>query len=1266
MRSKTIVLLLLFLMYSILILSFDTGNYVLFLGTDFSDGVFDFVAGSGATVRVVEVDGNKCLEVSGSGSGTRIVEKKLEKPTSHAKVIVTFDWKPEEVATAQNSIEILFSDSNDNPILRLVKKGGTNGPIGFGIGSTGVDLSDVEFFRNISTDGSWLIVHILFDFVSETVSIRISNRDDPSRTDEVISQRLKNVYYLNKIAKISVKGNRASGQNLSFKTLIDNLSIFVSEEMAPTQSEKSIVEILPAIGGEYRFPRGARFEDVVSYFPSSVDVRLENGALVRNVPLNWSCLGYDPNVPGLYKFVGTPVTERFPNVKNERNVSVEITVLLIEETAKIPEIENYKLACYTDFGDTVNVVPKYWGFSTANATLSIDTKEVGGNRTPKLMFSQVNQTGGRVATRKFDPPVRGDFVLVKLDWYPGTLNEKGNNPQENAGELQFFDSLGNLILALNNTRGLPLRVISKEEVVETGLTNPNTWINVEVVLDNLSKSIHVNLLDTSSGRVERYSVSLKKGCDGSLGAVRLAGIRTPGNNITWTTYLDNFYVYYRPTPENRIVSVEKLPYRRIYVGTAETIEEIGLPKTVRVTLASGETREASVERWEVIGGAWEPSKPGIYAFKGVIGLDGEIDNSYGLHAICYVYNRLPPTVYNRQREKLGRGLVALKADGGIFVSWRLSSDEYRKDVRFLVYRNGELVTKDPLAVTNFLDPNGKPGDVYRVETLLEGQKIGEACVTALPTDYISVPLQKPADGVNALGERYSYFANDCSVGDLDGDGEYEIVVKWLPSNAIDSASAGLTGPTIIDAYKLDGTPLWRINLGLNMTSGPHYNPFLVYDFDGDGKSEVLLKTADGTTVYGVVNGKIDESRVVCVIGDPSRNGAWIFGPNAPENLRGKVFGGPEYISVFDGKTGAVIDSIEYRFSIERAPVETWGDNWYNRSDRFLAAVAYLNGTTPSAVYGRGYYARTTFVAYDLVNGKLVERWYFDTREIGGRGEGMGNHNLSVADVDNDGCDEIIAGALTLDHDGTILYVMDGEMGRERGSHGDALHVGAFDPDVEGLQVVHVREDPAVASLVYYDAATGETFAAFYAYKDCGRGVAANITSSAGYEFWGAADPEDVNKGAGVYNVKGTVVHRNCKEANLPMNFAIYWDDDLLQELLDDVYIYKYDEVEGKAKIIKRFEGVVSVNGTKATPCLQADILGDWREEVIFPTEDSSELRIFSTTVPTQYRIFTLMHDWVYRLAIAWQNVGYNQPPHLGFYLGEDIRDIVLQNGLPTR
>jgi rhamnogalacturonan endolyase len=308
----------------------------------------------------------------------------------------------------------------------------------------------------------------------------------------------------------------------------------------------------------------------------------------------------------------------------------------------------------------------------------------------------------------------------------------------------------------------------------------------------------------------------------------------------------------------------------------------------------------------------------------------------------------------------------------------------------------------------------------------------------------------------------------------------------------------------------------------------------------------------------------------------------------------------------------------------------------------------------------------------LENGKIKELWTFDSDAVGGRGAAMGNHNLAVADVDNDGCDEIIAGSLTLDNDGKILYVMDGQMNREEGSHGDAIHIGQFYPDVEGLFVWEPREIDRVASLELHDAATGETKMRFFANRDAGRAMAANVTSKPGYEVWGTGGKKP-NVGGGVYNVydgSEKPVVDSYANAKMSYNFKLYWDGDLLHELLDGLdkaplSISKFNEEKSEMEVVKTLDGCHSNNGTKANPSLQADILGDWREEVIVPTDDDTQLRIYSTTVPSEYRIYCLMQDPVYRSSVAWQNNGYNQPTCLGFYLGADNASVVKDGRLPV-
>lgn len=914
----------------------------------------------------------------------------------------------------------------------------------------------------------------------------------------------------------------------------------------------------------------------------------------------------------------------------------------------------------TDFGDELPLEGEMWGFSTFAAELSINNQQVGNNNSNKLQFSVEDQSGGRVATKELDARVSGEQIHLSFDWYPGKSNDKGSHLHENGGEFRLEDDSTNTIFTINSTNKEPIYFyVGRGERVNTSFTDQETWYHMHISFDLVQNEVRFTIQHKETGEEEVHTVSLEDiDFDGTISVLRLAGIRTSGNNHTWTTYLDNVVISHVPVSENAIANVPALPYHRLYVGEADTtVESIGLPESIPVMLANQERVNVPVQKWIVEGKDWNPEEHGVYTFKGVLAEVDGLENPFEHTATQYVYNRLPPPATNRDTEWLDRGVVAIPSEEGNFISWRLLVDEYSKDITFNIYKNGKKLNNKPLHVTNFTDKAGKADQTYKVETLFNGKPIDEASVTVEENKYLSIPLQIPEGGTTPTGD-YTYSANDASVGDLDGDGEYEIILKWRPSNAMMALEDVITGPTIFDAYKLDGTLLWRMNMGMNLTSGPQYHQFVVADMNSDGKSEFLIKTGDGTRVYGATDGVYDENKLISVVGNLEDDGRWI-------NDGGHQVTGPEYVSVFNGETGEVIDTIDFAFPVEKEEGDqgaSWGDTFYNRSDRFLSGVAYLDGNKPSAIYGRGYYARTGFVAYSLEGDKLVEKWVFDTDDYNGYGEGLGNHNLATGDVDNDGFDEIIAGSLTLDHDGTILYAMDGQMGRVKGSHGDALHVGAFDPDREGLHVFGVREDSDVASLEYHDGATGETIKAFYAYKDAGRGVAANITSKPGYEYWGAGGTT-IETGGGVYNVQGGVEAEDFRNINLPVNFVTYWDGDLLHELLDGTTITKYKEQDKSTYIIESFEGVMSINGTKANPSLQADILGDWREEAIYPTEDSTELRIFTTAIPTEYRLPTLMHDTVYRMGIAWQNTTYNQPPHISFYLGEDIRDEVLASEL---
>jgi hypothetical protein len=576
-------------------------------------------------------------------------------------------------------------------------------------------------------------------------------------------------------------------------------------------------------------------------------------------------------------------------------------------------------------------------------------------------------------------------------------------------------------------------------------------------------------------------------------------------------------------------------------------------------------------------------------------------------------------------EYLDRGLVAVKVSGGVYLSWRyLGTDD--PSTGFNLYRNGVKINASLITTsTNYTDTQGTNSSAYTVKTVLNGVEQDESeNVPVWAQQYKTLNLRRPAGGSNSSGS-YAYTPNDCSAGDVDGDGKYEIIVKWDPSNAKDNSQEGYTGNVYLDCYKMDGTFLWRIDLGKNIRAGAHYTQFMVYDLDGDGKAELVCKTAPGT-----VDGK-------------GKN--VLMGSDSPaadyRNSSGYVLSGPEYLTVFEGLTGGEIHTVAY--NPPRGTVSAWGDNYGNRVDRFLACIAYLDGVHPSVVMCRGYYTRSTLVAYDFKDGKLAERWYHNSDRSGQGAFGEGYHNISVADADGDGYDEIIYGSACIDHDGKLLY-------RKGFGHGDAMHVSDMDPGRSGLEGWFIHEDKASAyGFELRDLKTGQVIFGEKTGTDVGRGLAADIDAKhPGFEMWSAGS-------SNVYNCKAQAISTNKPS----VNFRIYWDGDLQDELLDGTKLDKWNG-NGTSRLFTayNYSNAKEVNGTKANPCLSADILGDWREEMIFfDSADPSKLLIFTTVLPTTHRLFTLMHDPVYRMGVAWQNVAYNQSPHLGFYIGDGLENV---------
>ncbi|MCB9495514.1 MAG: pseudouridine synthase [Fibrobacteria bacterium] len=611
-----------------------------------------------------------------------------------------------------------------------------------------------------------------------------------------------------------------------------------------------------------------------------------------------------------------------------------------------------------------------------------------------------------------------------------------------------------------------------------------------------------------------------------------------------------------------------------------------------------------------------------------------------------------PTSAARQLENLDRGVVAVKTSAGVFVGWRVLGTE-SSSRSFNLYRDGSKLNATPITgATNYTDASGSANASYVVKSVVGGTEIDASLPVKPWAEQVKrIPLDVPAGGRSPDNVNFSYSPNDASAGDLDGDGDWDLVLKWDPSNSHDNSQSGYTGNVYLDGLTLEGTRLWRIDLGRNIRAGAHYTQFVVADFDGDGKAEIICKTAPGT-----------------------KDGSGNFlskGPAASDDdskdyrtSAGFITSGPEYLTIFRGLDGKELATVNYVPG--RDPANGWGktSETTNRVDRFLATAAWLDGVKPSAVMQRGYYGRMAITAWDWDGATLKQRWYYNAPTSGSECFSQGNHNVVAADVDNDGRDEIIEGSCAVDENGKFMY-------RTGLGHGDAIHVGDLMPSRPGLEVWQVHEETGAAyGYEMHDAATGKILWGTKTGTDNGRGLAADIDASReGYEMWSSS-------GAGMYTAGGT----QFSTSKGSINFRIYWDGDLQDELLDGIGSAPsamkiehwngtgFDRILSSDTRSGSYTGINN-NGTKSNPVLVADLLGDWREEMILRQDDNSALLLYTTIIPTTHRLYTLMHDPVYRNAISWQNTAYNQPPHLGFWLGAGvdkapIPDITLVGGVP--
>jgi hypothetical protein len=702
-------------------------------------------------------------------------------------------------------------------------------------------------------------------------------------------------------------------------------------------------------------------------------------------------------------------------------------------------------------------------------------------------------------------------------------------------------------------------------------------------------------------------------------------------------------------------------------------------------------------------------------------------------------------------ERLDRGLVAAHTSEGVFLSWRLlkaevsgSSPTGLTGADFHVYRDGRRLATVTDS-TNYLDRSGSAAARYRVAAVVRGVEVNRsATISPWSAGHYDLPLRRPPDGVTPAGEAYTYAANDMSVGDVDGDGQYEYVVKWDPSNSKDVSQIGYTGPVFIDTYSFDGTLRHRIDLGVNIRAGAHYTQFLVYDFDGDGRAEIMLKTAPGTTVDGrYITMPREDVRAGYRHTDDYRlsaagyyehvvemflgwhrhpevvAGNWpatleeafgippaypyplsradaealadhfmdVYAPSrsARNNLRafeGFIVDGPEYLTVFDGATGRELQTVRYKPGRHDDGL-MWGDYAMariepgNRVDRFLSGVAYLDGRRPSAVFARGYYTRSTLVAYHWTGRRLVENWYVDsgwapmTNPFNDSPHGrdgtdpefgtlttQGFHSLSAADVDRDGRQEIVYGAATIDDDGSLRYSSFGVLpegsaapGQNvRLGHGDAMHVTDIDPDRPGLEIFTVHEGATYApyGMAMRDAATGEVLFGTYSGRDTGRGMIGDVLPEVrGIEAW--ASMPGGSEALGLHTATGQVTPGPIPGTNQ----SIRWAADLTTQIVNGALDVTPTVDDWKRGTLLTAEGTRANNGTKGNPSLVADVLGDWREELFLRTVDSSAIRVYLSTEVTAHKLYTLMHDPQYRAEVARQQTTYNQPSYPGFHLASD-------------
>ena len=592
---------------------------------------------------------------------------------------------------------------------------------------------------------------------------------------------------------------------------------------------------------------------------------------------------------------------------------------------------------------------------------------------------------------------------------------------------------------------------------------------------------------------------------------------------------------------------------------------------------------------------------------------------------------------NAQRftDKLDRGLVAVKTTKGVYCSWRIQADEYY-DVKYNLYRDGTKVNAEPLDVSNFTDTSGSESSQYTVKAVLNGvEQQASKAASVFKSNYKEIKIKHDAS------LKATYEPNDACCADVDGDGEVEILMKFnnkeegeqlYPKNGPTINGVATKEYSMLACLKQDGTVLWWVNCGPNMGDFQNNEQNIVgYDWDMDGKAEVVMRLEEGSTVH-MADG------TTYTIGANGKNGSsWTNyrEPKASGSVEWFTHYGKEFLWYCEGATGKPYQCIEFPLKrLENGETDlkaAWGDGYGHRSSKYFFGAPYLDGKHPSIFLGRGIYTRHKFIAYDVdpKTHDLKVRWKWTNNQPGSPWYGQGYHNYIVADVDWDGRDEIVWGSMVIDDNGMGLSTTG--LG-----HGDAQHIGDFNPYIHGQEMFACNEDNP--SNNYRDATTSKIYYRKTDTNDDGRCLAGNFYN----DFPGAV-------GHSAHDTPISTVtneHVSTNTNGLSMNFRIYWDGDLLEECFNNTEVTKPG-----VGTIATFLGAYSNNGTKATPCYQGDIFGDWREEVIERTADNN-IRIYTTNEPTKWRNYSLWYDHQYRNGMVWQPCGYNQPPHVSYFLGE--------------